>query len=96
MNPKESSLIKMFGPSISDPSRIVNRDVPACDELAYKAAGYKRGSIDEGPEVSEVPEPVKPFPGSVELPMEPDPEPESEPAKPVVVDTKPRKKKGQN
>ncbi len=41
-----SDTIKMFGPSISDASKIVNRDVPACDELAYKAAGYKRGSVE--------------------------------------------------
>ena len=40
-------LIKMYGPSISDPSRIVNRDVPACDEQAYVRAGYKRGSVEE-------------------------------------------------
>ena len=50
-----SSTVKMYGPSISEPSKIVNRDVPACDEQAYKAAGYKRGSI---PEVVEA-EPAK-------------------------------------
>jgi hypothetical protein len=49
-----SETIKMFGPCIADPSRIVNRDIAACDELAYKAAGYKRGSI------AEVAEPAKP------------------------------------
>jgi hypothetical protein len=38
---------KMYGPSISDPSKIVNRDVPACDVQAYKAAGYVLGSIKE-------------------------------------------------
>jgi len=60
--------IKMFGPCISDPSRIVNRDIAACDEQAYVRAGYKRGSVPE--EVSEAPpvetepltEPVAPKP----------------------------------
>ena len=37
----------MFGPSISDPSKIVNRDVPKADIQAYKAAGYQLGSIAE-------------------------------------------------
>ena len=55
-----SSIVKMFGPSISDPSRIVNRDVPACDELAYKAAGYKRGSIPEPKVEPETPAEAKP------------------------------------
>jgi len=36
----------MYGPSISDPSRVVNRDVPVCDIQAYKAAGYVVGSIE--------------------------------------------------
>jgi hypothetical protein len=49
------SIVKMYGPSISDPSRVVNRDVPACDELAYKAAGYKRGSIPEVTDLVETP-----------------------------------------
>lgn len=73
-------IVKMFGPSISNPTRIVNRDVPACDELAYKAAGYKRGSIPEEPEV-------------VEAAVEPAAELVADP---VVDTPKPRKKKGQN
>ena len=36
----------MFGPSISEPTKIVNRDVPECDLQAYKAAGYKIGSVE--------------------------------------------------
>lgn len=43
-NPKT---IAMYGPSISDPSKVVNRDVPVCDLQAYKAAGYVVGSIVE-------------------------------------------------
>lgn len=39
----------MFGPSISDPAKIVNRDVPKCDVQAYKAAGYKEGTVAEPP-----------------------------------------------
>ena len=39
--------VAMFGPSISDPSKVVNRDVPVADIQAYKAAGYKLGSIAE-------------------------------------------------
>ena len=39
--------VAMFGPSISDPSKIVNRDVPKADIQAYKAAGYQLGSIAE-------------------------------------------------
>jgi len=37
--------IAMFGPSISEPTKIVNRDVPECDVQAYKAAGYAVGSV---------------------------------------------------
>jgi hypothetical protein len=82
-----SSTVKMFGPSISDPSKIVDRDVPACDEHAYIRAGYKRGSIEEAKaEVVPAPGSAKsPSLGSEELPME-------EPEQP----SKPRKKKGQN
>ena len=39
----------MYGPSISEPTKIVNRDVPKCDVQAYKAAGYVIGSIAEEP-----------------------------------------------
>ena len=42
-----SAIVKMHGPSISDPSKIVNRDVHQRDVQAYKAAGYKEGSIQE-------------------------------------------------
>jgi hypothetical protein len=37
--------VKMHGPSISDPSKMVNRDVPECDVVAYQAAGYVEGSL---------------------------------------------------
>lgn len=53
--------VKMFGPSISDPSRIVNRDVPIADEQAYVRAGYRRGSVVEPVQAEspvETPEPV--------------------------------------
>ena len=40
-------LVKMYGPSISDPSKTVNRDVPKCDVDAYIRAGYQEGSIKE-------------------------------------------------
>jgi hypothetical protein len=81
-----SSTVKMFGPSISDPSKIVDRDVPACDEHAYIRAGYKRGSIEEAAKLEAPAIPAKaPSLGSEELPME-------EPEQP----SKPRKKKGQN
>ncbi len=43
----------MFGPGISDPTKIVNRDVPKCDVQAYKAAGYQVGSIVEEPVVAD-------------------------------------------
>lgn len=50
-------IVKMYGPSIRNPERIVNRDVPACDVEAYKAAGYKEGSIEgEEPAAELVPE----------------------------------------
>lgn len=38
--------VKMFGPSISDPSKIVDRDVPECDVQAYRAAGYQEVEKD--------------------------------------------------
>jgi len=83
-------IIKMYGPSISDPSRIVNRDVPACDEQAYIRAGYKRGSIDEVAEVPEVPKPLM-F-ATEEVSLE---EPQSEP-EPAVETPKSRKRRVQN
>jgi hypothetical protein len=46
MKTADVKTVPMFGPSISDPSQIVNRDVPACDMQAYKAAGYKVGSVE--------------------------------------------------
>ena len=53
--------VKMHGPSISDPAKIVNRDVPECDVHAYMNAGYKRGSLpdEKTPEVEAAPEPVE-------------------------------------
>jgi hypothetical protein len=44
MDTKDVKTVPMFGPSISEPSKIVNRDVPVCDVQAYKAAGYQLGS----------------------------------------------------
>lgn len=38
--------VAMFGPSLSDPKRIVNRDIPVADVQAYRAAGYQLGSIE--------------------------------------------------
>ena len=49
MNTKDVETVKMFGPSISNPSRVVNRDVPKCDIGAYTRAGYQMGSINEIP-----------------------------------------------
>jgi hypothetical protein len=85
--------VKMFGPALSGPARLVNRDIPACDEQAYVRAGYKRGSMVEELEVSEAPKPaVKNVSlGSEELPMDPDPVMESIAEQPA----KPRKNKGQ-
>lgn len=38
-------LVKMFGPSISEPDKMVDRDVPEADVQAFRAAGYKEGSL---------------------------------------------------
>lgn len=73
-------IVKMFGPALSGPARLVNRDVPACDEQAYIRAGYQRGSI---PEVSE-PQIIQTH--TEEVSLEEDPQPAKSP----------RKKKGQN
>jgi hypothetical protein len=91
----------MFGPALSGPARLVNRDVPVCDEQAYKAAGYKRGSIAEEAQVLEGPKAAAKnlSLGTEELPTEePDPviETESVAAVPVEQPAKPRRKKGQN
>ena len=56
--------VKMYGPSISEPSKIVNRDVPLCDVGAYETAGYKKGSVPEEPKAEPVVE-VKPKPKGV-------------------------------
>ena len=81
MNPKVET-IKMFGPSISDPTKIVNRDVPVCDEQAYVRAGYKRGSVEDVT-----------APKALNLTTE---EVSLEETESVVELPKPRKRKGQN
>ena len=45
MDTKDVKTVAMYGPSISDPTKVVNRDVPVCDVQAYKAAGYVLGSV---------------------------------------------------
>lgn len=89
MNTAEVKTVKMFGPALSGPARLVNRDVPVCDEQAYKAAGYKRGSI---PEASEQPEQPKALvPGTEEVALD---EPEAAPV--AEAQPKPRRRKAQN
>jgi len=51
MDTKDVQTVAMFGPSISEPTKIVNRDVPVGDIQAYKAAGYREGSVAEEPVV---------------------------------------------
>ena len=51
MDTKLVKTVAMYGPSISNPARIVNRAVPVCDIQAYRAAGYVLGSIEEVPEI---------------------------------------------
>lgn len=95
MDSKQVQTINMFGPALSGPPRLVNRDVPVCDEQAYARAGYKRGSVPEVSEVAE-PQPVKALvSGSEEVSLE---EPEAESVVEPVAETpaKPRRKKGQN
>jgi hypothetical protein len=70
--------VKMFGPALSGPARLVNRDVPACDEQAYARAGYRRGSIPEPVEVEPTPE------ASAEPTPEPKPEPKPSKRRKVV------------
>jgi hypothetical protein len=57
MDTKLVKTVAMFGPSLSDPSKTVNRAVPVADVQAYTAAGYKVGSIKE--EVKEAPKEVE-------------------------------------
>lgn len=51
MDTKLVKTVAMYGPSISNPAKIVNRAVPECDIQAYRAAGYVLGSIEEVPEI---------------------------------------------
>ncbi len=51
MNTKLVKTVAMYGPSISEPSKVVNRDVPVCDQRAYEAAGYVLGTIEVEPEI---------------------------------------------
>ena len=51
MDTKLVKTVAMYGPSISNPAKIVNRAVPVCDIQAYRAAGYVLGSIEEVPEI---------------------------------------------
>lgn len=62
MDTKLVKTVAMYGPSISDPSKIVNRDVPERDVQAYRAAGYQIGSVEVKPveKVVEKVETVKP------------------------------------
>lgn len=47
MKKQTKPTVAMFGPSLSDPSKVVNRDVPEMDVAAFQAAGYKVGSVEE-------------------------------------------------
>lgn len=58
MDTKDVKTVAMFGPSISEPSKIVNRDVPERDVQAYKAAGYQLGSVAEIKQPAKEVEPV--------------------------------------
>lgn len=49
-------LVKMFGPSLSEPDKMVDRDVPEADVQAFRAAGYKEGSLPKKEEAAEAPE----------------------------------------
>lgn len=62
MDTKLVKTVAMFGPSIREPWKIVNRDVPERDVPAYKAAGYQVGSIPEveSPAIVEPTESVEP------------------------------------
>lgn len=64
--------VLMHGPSLSDPSKIVEREIVEVDVQAYRAAGYVEGGLPkkaveaksegkpaEGVEVKEAPTPVK-------------------------------------
>lgn len=45
--------VKMHGPSISDPSKIVERDVPENDVVAYQQAGYVVGGLPKEKKAAE-------------------------------------------
>lgn len=49
--------INMYGPSLRDPSIIVNRKVAENDVQAYVAAGYKAGTKDGAPNAEDVKDP---------------------------------------
>lgn len=53
MDTKLVKTVAMFGPSISDPTKIVDRDVPLNDVQAYRAAGYQLGSLPKKEAVEE-------------------------------------------
>ena len=48
----------MVGPGISDPTTIVQREVPEADIEAYRAAGYKLGTLPEPEPAAETPNKV--------------------------------------
>lgn len=50
--------VAMHGPSISDPSKTVNRDVPENDVQAYKAVGYVLGYMPETEKAAEQPKEI--------------------------------------
>lgn len=54
------ALVAMHGPSISDPSKTVNRDVPEEDVQAYKAVGYVLGYMPESKPAAVAAEAEKP------------------------------------
>lgn len=49
--------INMFGPSLRDPSVIVNRKVAEVDLQAYVAAGYQKGTQEGAPNSEDVKDP---------------------------------------
>jgi len=79
MDTKDVKTVLMYGPMISDPSKLEERQVPEADVQAYVAMGWQAGALPKGAkaEDSVIPAPAQPVVDSIESA----PEPEAEPKK---------------
>ena len=76
MDNKDVKTLLMYGPQISDPTKLEEREVPVDDIQAYKALGWVEGAMPKDAKVEDVtvPAPAPPVMSPVVDPEAPKPE----------------------